>query len=302
MTYPFIKSTLKGNLPSEDEVLEIYGKIMVNAFFIVNDVIEHIGYGLYLGASILDHSCAPNAHWHFRGKEVIIRTTEYVSDFSDLRISYLKNLTETTQQRQEKLLQNYHFLCDCSTCKDEIKDQTKSSLLCPNCKLGCVPLVIGKCMDCNFSIDSSMTEKYEEIQNQLRKVEEEYSFEEMFHQAVALLHPYDNSYMEFLNLYSAKDEEYQTKNLSNCLEISKIKLRHLYRHLPAFEMHIGKEEIQAAKFCCLLDFLDEAEEHINKARNIFEANFGEDHPILCEELKPISLLIDERRQNKKSNC
>ena len=100
-----------GNLPSEDEVLEIYGKIMVNAFFIVNDAIEHIGYGLYLGASILDHSCAPNAHWHFRGKEVIIRTTENVSDFSDLRISYLKNLTETTRQRQEKLLQNYHFLC-----------------------------------------------------------------------------------------------------------------------------------------------------------------------------------------------
>ena len=42
-----------------------------------------------------------------------------------------------------------------------------------------------------------MIEKYEEIQNQLRKVEEEYSFEEMFHQAVALLHPYDNSYMEW---------------------------------------------------------------------------------------------------------
>ena len=144
-----------------------------------------------------------------------------------------------------------------------------------------------------------MIEKYEEIQNQLQKVEEEYSFEEMFHQAVALLHPYDNSYMEFLNLYSAKDEEYQTKNPSNCLEISKVKLRHFYRHLPAFEMHIGKEEIQAAKFCCLLDFSDEAQEHINKARNIFEANFGEDHPILCEELKPIFLLIDERRQKER---
>ena len=105
--------------------------------------------------------------------------------------------------------------------------------------------------------------------------------------------------MEFLNLYSAKDEEYQTKNPSNCLEISKVKLRHFYRHLPAFEMNIGKEEIQAAKFCCLLGFLDEAEEHINKARNIFEANFGEDHPILYEGLKPIYLLIDERRQKEQ---
>ena len=76
--------------------------------------------------------------------------------------------------------------------------------------------------------------------------------------------------MEFLNLYSAKDEEYRTKNASNYLEISKVKLRHFYRHLPAFEMHIGKEEIQAAKFCCLLDFSDEAQEHINTARNIYK--------------------------------
>ena len=213
-----------GNLPSEDEVLEIYGKIMVNAFFIVNEAIEHIGYGLYLGASILDHSCAPNAHWHFRGKDVIIRTTENVSDFSDLRISYLKNLTQTTQQRQETLLENYHFFCDCSTCKDEIKDQMKSSLLCPSCNLGCVPLVIGKCMDCNYSIDSTLIERYKDIQNQLRKKAEEFQFEEVFNQAVAVFHPYDITFMEFLNLHSEK-EEYETKNHSKCLEISKIKLR-----------------------------------------------------------------------------
>ena len=118
MTYPFIEATLMGNVPSEDKVLEIYGKIMVNSMFILNDAIEHIGFGLYLGASIFDHSCSPNAHWHFRGKEVIIRTiAENVSDFSDLRISYLKKLTETTQQRQDHLLENYHFLCDCSVCK-----------------------------------------------------------------------------------------------------------------------------------------------------------------------------------------
>ena len=82
---------------------------MVNAYNVVNDIIEIIGYGLYLGSSALDHSCAPNAHWHFRGKDMIIRTIANVNNFSDLRQSYLQNLAATTKKRREKLLQDHYF-------------------------------------------------------------------------------------------------------------------------------------------------------------------------------------------------
>ena len=88
-----------GNIPSKDDVLEIYGKMMINSYNVVNSIIENIGFGLYLGTSALDHSCAPNAHWHFRGKDMIIRAIENVNNFSDLRQSYLQNLTATTKKR-----------------------------------------------------------------------------------------------------------------------------------------------------------------------------------------------------------
>ena len=181
--------------------------------------------------------------------------------------------------------------------KDQIKDQMKSSLVCPKCNIGCVPRVIAKCMECNHSMNSSMIERYEKIQNQLEKAsEEEYSFEETFNQAVDVFHPFDISFMEFLNFHSEKEDYHQnSKNLSKCLEVSKIKLRHFYQYLPAFHMLIGKEEIQAAKLYYHLDFLGEAEEHINKAKDIFVVNFGEDHPILSKELKSLCLQIDERK-------
>ena len=298
--FSLIKASLMGNIPSQDDVMEIYGKMMVNAFNIVNGVIENIGYGLYLGTSVLDHSCAPNAHWHFRGKDMIIRSIENVNNFSDLRHSYLQNLTATTKIRREKLLEDHYFLCQCSNCQDVIKDQMKSSLLCPNCNKGCSPLVTGKCIDCHHVIDSSAIEKYKILKRQLIRAEacQLDQFDELFNNAITVFHPFDIKFMEFLNSYAAN--EYQSKNYSRCLEMSKMKLSHLYQHVPEFEMHVGSEEIQAADLCCLLGFLDEAEEHIEKAKNILSVVFGEDHPILDKKWKPIHLKIDQKKQNQLS--
>ena len=293
--FSLIKASLMGNIPLQDDVMEIYGKMMVNAFNIVNGVIENIGYGLYLGTSVLDHSCAPNAHWHFRGKDMIIRSIEKVNDFSELRHSYLQNLTASTKIRREKLLQDHYFLCECSNCQDVTKDQMKSSLLCPNCNRGCSPLGTGKCIDCHHVIDSSEIEKYKSLKRQLVKAVacQSDQFDELFNKAITIFHPFDVKFMDFLDFYAPN--EYQSKNYSRCLEISKMKLAHLYQHVPEFEMHIGSEEILAADLCCRLSFLDESEEHIEKAKNILSVVFGEDHPILDKKWKPIRLQIDQKK-------
>ena len=274
--------------------------MMVNAYNVVNGIIEIIGYGLYLGTSALDHSCAPNAHWHFRGKDMIIRTIENVNDFSDLRQSYLQNLAATTKKRREKLLQDHYFFCECSNCQDIIKDHTKSSLLCPNCNKGCVPLVTSKCIDCHYIVNSSEVEKYKVLKHQLLRAKANCldKFDELFHIAVTVFHPFDIKFMAFLNFYS--DNEFHSKNYSRCLEISKMKLCHLYQHVPEFEMHIGSEEIQAAKLCHLLGFMDKAEDHLNRGKNILQVIFGDDHPILDKKWKPIRLQMDKQSESVSS--
>ena len=78
------------------------------------------------------------------GKEMIIRTIENVNDFSDIRHSYLKNLSASTKKRQEKLLQDHYFLCECTRCLDTKSDNLKNSMKCTNCNSGCVLKLVKK--------------------------------------------------------------------------------------------------------------------------------------------------------------
>ena len=81
---------------------------------------------------------------HQSGKEMIIRTIENVNDFSDIRHSYLKNLSASTKKRQEKLLQDHYFLCECTRCLDTKSDNLKNSMKCTNCNSGCVLKLVKK--------------------------------------------------------------------------------------------------------------------------------------------------------------
>ena len=87
--YTFLmQSTLKKFIPSKDKLFEIYAKLLINTLSLINGCSE-IGQGkllsygsnctqmrlfyflpfvlfvgLYIGASVIDHSCAPNAVYY----------------------------------------------------------------------------------------------------------------------------------------------------------------------------------------------------------------------------------------------
>lgn len=50
--------------------------MLVNAFNILDQEMNSIGTGIYLGVSITDHSCKPNAVATFDGTTLFIRTIE----------------------------------------------------------------------------------------------------------------------------------------------------------------------------------------------------------------------------------
>ena len=54
----------------------------------------------------MDHSCAPNAVWISKGKELIIKciSEEKIENISDLRISYIPNLYESTGKSLSEVL------------------------------------------------------------------------------------------------------------------------------------------------------------------------------------------------------
>lgn len=61
-------------IPEPRELLRIFGRMSVNSFNILDTDMTSLGVGIYLGPSILDHSCKPNATAIFEGTKLLIRT------------------------------------------------------------------------------------------------------------------------------------------------------------------------------------------------------------------------------------
>ncbi|XP_050079046.1 histone-lysine N-methyltransferase SMYD3 [Anopheles maculipalpis] len=121
--------------PSKMELLRIYGKMCINTFNILDNEMNTIGTGMYIGASIIDHSCRPNVCVSFDGETLKMRLLEDYPeqelDFSKLFISYI-DLIDTTDVRREQLADRYYFHCDCERCRDEMEKQFMNAAACPN--------------------------------------------------------------------------------------------------------------------------------------------------------------------------
>jgi len=61
-------------MPNIAELMGIYGRICTNSFNILDLNMNTIGVGIYLGASVMDHGCKPNAVAVFEGTTIMIRT------------------------------------------------------------------------------------------------------------------------------------------------------------------------------------------------------------------------------------
>lgn len=155
-------------LPNTAELLGIYGRMCVNGFTILDSEMTSIGTGIYLGASIIDHSCKPNALAVFEGTTIYIRTTEVlpVFNWSQVFISYT-DVLNNPEDRQKELLVTYYFLCQCQICLDTNLVKDMHSAVCPNTI--CNSLVdmtnidetnATHCGECNENINNEFKRNY----------------------------------------------------------------------------------------------------------------------------------------------
>lgn len=61
----------------------------VNSFCICDQELHAIGTGMYLAASVLDHSCAPNAVVTFEGTTLFLRTLEKLPSLDWSKVTIL---------------------------------------------------------------------------------------------------------------------------------------------------------------------------------------------------------------------
>jgi len=153
----------KADMPPMEVFVEIYGRILTNSFSLRSDrkitvdslhnLLYHtqffrrikgysspepFGTGIYLLASIFDHSCTPNCTVVFKGRELVVMATEDIpaGDITSVAfISYLNTMDDIkTRQLQQKAI--WYFSCHCSLCQDTRMDQEKHSIKCGKCEKG----------------------------------------------------------------------------------------------------------------------------------------------------------------------
>uniref|UniRef100_A0A1B6DNR1 MYND-type domain-containing protein n=1 Tax=Clastoptera arizonana TaxID=38151 RepID=A0A1B6DNR1_9HEMI len=131
-------------IPNNVELMGMYGKLVVNGFNILDPEMSTIGTGIYLGCSVMNHSCEPTAIAVFEGTTISIRALVDFPEFewSQVLISYV-DLMNSTQWRQEELMQTYYFLCDCNRCKGISEDKFENAMVCP--RTGCgTPILVSR--------------------------------------------------------------------------------------------------------------------------------------------------------------
>lgn len=74
-----------------------------------------IAKGLYLSASLFNHSCQPNCVATFEGDILTIRSIGHVKKGAELCLSYVDNAFPRAT-RQEQLFRRYSFTCKCERC------------------------------------------------------------------------------------------------------------------------------------------------------------------------------------------
>ncbi|XP_046547592.1 histone-lysine N-methyltransferase SMYD3-like [Haliotis rubra] len=119
------------SLPEAGELVDMFGRMVINTFSICDGEMQPIGSGVYLSPSLLDHSCVPNAVAVFIGTTLSVRClTDIPSDQpTQVLISYIDQLAPSGERRKQ-LEEQYYFTCQCRRCTEADMDGLMLGAVC----------------------------------------------------------------------------------------------------------------------------------------------------------------------------
>ncbi|XP_054165102.1 N-lysine methyltransferase SMYD2-B-like [Oppia nitens] len=107
---------------SLNDFINFYGKYVINSYEIcfgdnIHPPHRPCGTGMFIGASVLNHSCASNVCFQSVGNKLLIISEQYIKAGDELTVSYLnKCLLMPTDRRRMQLKSYYYFDCHCRRC------------------------------------------------------------------------------------------------------------------------------------------------------------------------------------------
>ncbi|XP_074110196.1 SET and MYND domain containing, class 3 [Cotesia typhae] len=291
-------------IPEPRELLRIFGRMSVNSFNILDTDMTSLGVGIYLGPSILDHSCKPNATAIFEGTKLLIRTLCDLEslDWSKIFITYI-DLLKDTKTRREELNQSYFFWCECERCNTP--ETIEISAACPNkkCTNPCSSM-LDKCDKCGEKITDEFVDKFNEVCElslyQLDKMQSTAYLDASrmcLEKQDGVVHPYNLIAVRTLeNAVAAAVDLERWKEAE--IYVSKLILKYLYYYGNSHPM-TAQMYFSWGKLLSLQKKGFQALEVVTKAARMIEQTFGANHSKVKDEVKPVldQLVAEYRMSN-----
>ena len=308
--FEVLRQCFKDIIPKQ-EVFEIYGKVLINSFNIMNDDYLPVGIGLYLAPSTLDHACRPNATVVFTGKTLHVRCIEPVNLFTEVRIGYT-SLSNTKSNRQEDLKSQYYFDCECPECLEETQESKLrealkfGALQCTNCHAPVV-IALGNCMNCKTELLPEKVDKQQALVQEVREklFQNKYCHPEPMEQSeeflddmIGLFHPCDASFLPILeHLYESYISQSKWKQAYVVAQLSLSAYQVLY---PKFDVNTGLILLKLGKLASHLGFDREAGDYLKQARAQIKVTHGPYHRLYTEVIPSLLHEVKTAKHNIQS--
>ncbi|EDW06155.1 histone-lysine N-methyltransferase SMYD3 [Drosophila mojavensis] len=291
------KGSLTGSLvPNMNELMSIYGRLITNGFNILDAEMNSIATGIYLGVSITDHSCQPNAVATFEGNELHVHAIEDLPclDWSKIYISYI-DLLNTPEQRRADLKEHYYFLCVCSKCIDPQEMHEMTAAVCPNgsCDAS-VNIQLDKCESCGTPVSEQLRTDYSEVmaltQSSLDSMKE-VAYLDVCKVCLAkhrgILHPLNVWHVKTLD--AAFEASIQVGKWTEALDYGRQLLPGFAKYHGEWNPLLGLLQLKLGKIELYERNYKQALQHLQEAQRILNVTHGRDHRLLLEQLRPLML-------------
>ncbi|XP_075155456.1 SET and MYND domain containing, class 3 isoform X1 [Haematobia irritans] len=285
-------------VPNQSELLTIYGRLITNGFNILDAEMNSIATAIFLGVSITDHSCKPNAVATFEGTTLHVQATEDIDidrdclDWSKIFISYIE-LLNTPAIRRRQLKDNYYFLCTCSKCIDPQETLEMEAACCPNRKCKAyVDISLNNCPSCDAGINpryrKGFLEAMELSKHQLNNMKDIAYLDVckfLLNKQEELFHPLNCWYVKTLD--AAFEAAIDVGKWKEALEYGKKLLPGFRKYYGDWNPLLGLLYLKLAKIQHHESHLKECIENFQEARKILEITHGKEHSLIQCQLKPL---------------
>ncbi|KAJ8931425.1 hypothetical protein NQ314_015664 [Rhamnusium bicolor] len=280
-------------LPNSAELMGMYGRMCVNCFSICNQEFQSVGSGIYLGASVVDHSCKPNAVVTFEGTTLIMRALETLPDFdwSKIFISYI-DVMALKKERQKELECTYYFLCQCPKCIEPEPVIEMTGAACPNkdCN-NCIDINSVKagqrCSKCNALVSEDFIREYQDVMEMTTMhIEENLDVCKVcLRKHDGILYKYNVKHVKILDL--AFDSSIELGKFEEATDYGLELIKSFYEYYGKIHPMTGLLHLKLGKLLLYQNNTSYALDHLKKAKEILEITHGITSSLCKEHLIPL---------------